>query len=180
VLPWTLVGTLVIVAALYDVRERRIPNGLTFGLMLAGLGYGAVTGGIAGAFDALAGLGTGFALLLPLYLLRATGAGDVKLAAAIGAWCGARTTVWVLCYAAIVGGALAVLWIAWRSFRAGTTRPWRELGLRLLAMFACPVASRAELKASVSRAKYSVPYAVPIAIGFWLQIFLSWGPAQPV
>jgi len=72
------------VAAAIDVGARRVPNRLTggiaaVGLLLAGL---QVTG--AGLAAALGGLCVGALLMLPGHLIGRTGAGDVKLLAALG------------------------------------------------------------------------------------------------
>ena len=73
-----------------DLRSRRIPNRLVLaGVLLAAVMHAALlaTGQPALAGDAWwstpAGLLAGAAALLPLYLLRATGAGDVKLVAMV-------------------------------------------------------------------------------------------------
>jgi prepilin peptidase CpaA len=83
-----LVVAFVVAAAGFDVRTHRIPNWLVLlgavtciaGQMIqpALLGFGSA--------GALKGIAVGFAILLPLYLLRATGAGDVKLMAMVGAY----------------------------------------------------------------------------------------------
>jgi prepilin peptidase CpaA len=81
--------TLVVAAAVCDVRARRIPNRLVLAGWLAALpAQCAAHGAAAGALTWLAGWLTGFAMLLPFYLLRGMAAGDVKLMAAAGAWLG--------------------------------------------------------------------------------------------
>ena len=81
--------TLVIAAAVCDVRARRIPNRLVLAGWLAALPAQCAAHGVAaGALTWLAGWLTGFAMLLPFYLLRGMAAGDVKLMAGAGAWLG--------------------------------------------------------------------------------------------
>src|SRR2546426_6635098 len=85
-----LVVAFAAVAAVFDGRTHRIPNWLVLlGAVACIAGQliqpALLPFGIAGA---LKGIGVGFALLLPLYLLRATGAGDVKLMAMVGAYLG--------------------------------------------------------------------------------------------
>ncbi len=71
-----------------DFKTRRIPNYLTLGGVLGGLGFQLGYHGLPGLLDGLAGLGLGFGLLLGPYLLGGMGAGDVKASAALGAWLG--------------------------------------------------------------------------------------------
>lgn len=111
---------LLIAAVTRDLRSRRIPNGLVlFGLALGllfqtvapsggGLFLPTGSGGL-GPWAALAGAATGLALLLPMYALRALGAGDVKLLAMVGMWLGAGPVAWTALWTLLAGGALALL-----------------------------------------------------------------------
>jgi prepilin peptidase CpaA len=104
---------LLVVIALYaawcDVRTRRIPNALTLGSALAGLLLAAAGWGDGPSFGAaLAGAALGLALLLPLYAVRALGAGDAKLMAAVGAFVGAPAMVFVFLLTGIAGGIAAL------------------------------------------------------------------------
>src|SRR3954466_2040420 len=80
-----LLGILVLVAAGYDIRYRRIPNWLVLAGIVTGFAWNVFSSGWSGLGHAAAGFGLGLALYFPLYLLRARGAGDVKLLAAVGA-----------------------------------------------------------------------------------------------
>ena len=73
-----------VTAAGIDLRTRRVPNALNAALVSIGALL-AITGlsGIS-VVAAAAGLGLGLALMLPGFLFGATGAGDVKLFAAMG------------------------------------------------------------------------------------------------
>ena len=97
------------VAALIDVRSRRIPNWLTLGTLFLGLGLNAWLHGFGGLTTAIFGAALGFALLVPFYVMRVMGAGDVKLLSALGALVGAQALVSVAVYAALVGGAISLL-----------------------------------------------------------------------
>ena len=74
--------------AAIDLRTRRVPNPLTMGLAAIGVVYAAFGIGGLSLGASLAGLALGLALMLPGHLIGATGAGDVKLFAAAGAFVG--------------------------------------------------------------------------------------------
>ena len=104
------------IASVIDWRTRKIPNWLTFSMVGAGLTRSFVTWSLGLGFtplDALAGFGLGFAIGLPLFLLRARGAGDCKLYMAAGVWTGWEGIVLltvieaVLGFVAVVAAALA-------------------------------------------------------------------------
>jgi prepilin peptidase CpaA len=107
----------LIAAAIYDVRYRRIPNWLTVSGVLLGLAINAVIGesGGRGILFALAGLGVAFGMYMVLYILRAMGAGDVKLMAAVGALVGWKAWFGVFFVTAIVGGIMALLLVMVRG-----------------------------------------------------------------
>lgn len=96
-------------AAVIDLRTRRIPNALTGALAVIGVGIAAAKLGPVGLGGALLGCALGLAFMLPGHLFGATGAGDVKLFAAAGALLGPATTVQAFLYTAIIGGVLAVV-----------------------------------------------------------------------
>jgi prepilin peptidase CpaA len=96
-------------AAVIDVRTRRIPNALTASLALVGLGLAAAQIGPVGLGGAVIGGLLGFAFMLPGNVFGATGAGDVKLFAAAGALLGPATTVRAFFFTAIAGGVLALI-----------------------------------------------------------------------
>ena len=96
-------------AAVIDLRTRRIPNALTGALAVIGIGIAAAKLGPIGLGGALLGCALGLAFMLPGHFFGATGAGDVKLFAAAGALLGPATTVQAFLYPAIIGGVLAVV-----------------------------------------------------------------------
>ena len=111
-----LVVGLVILTASTDIVCRRIPNPLiAMGLVAAFMVQAFLLGPVTGLGDALAGALTGFALLIPLYLLRATGAGDVKLLAMIGAWVGPTMILYVALVSFIIGGVWSIAWTLLRG-----------------------------------------------------------------
>ncbi len=95
-------------AATIDLRTRRIPNQLTLAIGVLGVALAAshVTG--ITVKGALIGCVIGLLLMLPGHVIGATGAGDVKLFAALGTLLGPAHIVLAFLYTAIAGGVLAV------------------------------------------------------------------------
>src|SRR5688572_23697423 len=99
---------LLVVAAVVDWRTRRIPNWLTFTLVLSGIAQSFMPHAVVSPTGALLGLCVGFVLTFALYALGAVGGGDVKLLAGIGAWLGPQAALAVFCVEAIVGMVMAL------------------------------------------------------------------------
>ena len=116
----TAIAAVTIAAAAVDLRTRRVPNWLTFGTAALGITM-AMTHldgvGVAGAFE---GLLVGLLLMLPGHVIGRTGAGDVKLLAALGTLLGPRSIAMAFLYTAIAGGGIAVL-VAMRRRRLRET-----------------------------------------------------------
>jgi prepilin peptidase CpaA len=103
---------LLVAACVSDLRARLIPNRIVVATIVAGLVFAMVTKrDITGLSHAGAGLLTGFVVWFPFYLLRMMGAGDVKLFAASATFLGARGALEGALYTALVGGALALLYM---------------------------------------------------------------------
>ena len=98
----------VAIAAAIDLRTRRVPNPLTLLLAAAGVGFAVFGVGGLTIGASLLGLALGLMLMLPGHLLGATGAGDVKLFAALGALVGPAHIATAFVYTAIAGGVIAV------------------------------------------------------------------------
>jgi prepilin peptidase CpaA len=97
---------LVIVAVVWDLRTRRIPNALTLSGFFTALALRALPGGEALLVGVLGGL-IGLAISFPLVLLGGLGGGDAKLLAAVGAFLGPADLPVALLVTALVGGAMA-------------------------------------------------------------------------
>ena len=106
---WSALAVVLAAAAVIDVRQRRIPNGLVAPLALGGIAYAAAVGGAPALLASLLGIAVGVAALYFQFSRGWMGAGDVKLLGAIGAWCGAGGALYVLVLASVVGGALALV-----------------------------------------------------------------------
>jgi prepilin peptidase CpaA len=114
-----------------DCRDRRVANGLVAVGGVAALVCSALHAAPFGTTPAQAAIGAsiGFAVLVPFFLLGVMGAADVKVFAAIGAWCGASALlgVWVAATLASALHALVVLAAGrLRSEGGPGWSPWRE------------------------------------------------------
>jgi prepilin peptidase CpaA len=115
-----LLLALVLGAAVYDVRYRRIPNWLTATGVLLGVLLNTFPGLLyshflsvewSGLWLSLKGLGLAFGVYVALYALRAMGAGDVKLMAAVGAVVGPQNWFGIFVLTALVGGVMSLILI---------------------------------------------------------------------
>ena len=100
---------LVAVATRADVRTRTIPNRLTFPALLLGLALHAALGGADGFKSALVGMAVAGGILLPGWLFRWMGAGDVKLMAAVGAWMAWPQALIAVLASLVMGGVIALI-----------------------------------------------------------------------
>jgi prepilin peptidase CpaA len=153
-----------------DVRRRRIANrlvlcGLLLALALHALALSGGSAGLAGStvWAPLAGLLAGGLALLPLYLLRACGAGDVKLMAVVGAFVGPSAALVAALCTLVAGGVLSLAFMIARGIAARTLANLRGMvaawsaGLRTGHGVQLPP----PLDATAAR----LPYAVAIACG---------------
>jgi prepilin peptidase CpaA len=145
--------------AAIDLRTRRVPNPLTMGLAATGIAFAACGVGGLSLAASLEGLALGLALMLPGHLLGATGAGDVKLFAAAGAFIGPAHMVSAFLYTALAGGGLALAVALWRN------RVRQTLGdtARLIATAG---ASAPSIESPIENNRFA--YAPAIAVGTML------------
>ena len=104
---------LLVAAAVSDWRSLRIPNALTLGGAALGLAVSFLPGGVTPAESAGAAALV-LVLLLPLWLLHVTGAGDVKLMAMTGTFLGLPGVLYAVLFTLIAGGIAALAFAAWR------------------------------------------------------------------
>lgn len=167
---WRLVvvGTWMIVGAVIDGWKLKVPNWLTFSMILCGWAYWATTGlgnfgtSFAGAFAA------GGLLLIP-YMIGGMGAGDVKLYAGFGAWMvplpwfGYTHLLWAFAISVILGAVMAIAMIAWRGTALVNMENAKDIMNDLQTS-----GSIGEVAAKAKARKPSLmllPYGVPLTIG---------------
>jgi prepilin peptidase CpaA len=162
---------MVAIAAVYDVRFRRIPNWLVLTGLVLGLGLNAFLFRWSGARESLLGLVVAFLIYFPLYLLRGMGAGDVKLMAAIGAVVGPANWFGIFIISALLGGIAAVFLLLSRGRLLNSLWNIGFLFQRLFS-FQAPYA-REELDIS-SPKSVKLPHGVAIAVGSVLFLAAAW------
>ena len=165
-----LLVVLLMLAAFIDVRTFRIPNWLTVGGAVMGLAFGAAIQwqllGPAWAIDgflwSLGGLAAGLALMLPMYVLRVMGAGDVKLMAMAGAFLGLGQVVPAVLCVFVTGGIAAVVYVLFRRQLAQLATNLKNVafGMAFSVMAGQRVGGMAP-GASVGK----LPYGVSISLG---------------
>ena len=148
-----------VTAAGIDLRTRRVPNALS--ATLASVGAVLALTGLSGvsAAAAAAGLGLGLALMLPGFLFGATGAGDVKLFAAMGTLVGPAHILRAFLFTAVAGGLLAIAVAARRG------RLQQTLG-RTAVLVASRGANATAIEAPIENNRFA--YAPAIAVGVTL------------
>lgn len=153
-----------LVASIVDVRSRRVPNALTFPLAVVGIWLAAAGLGRIDTGAALLGLVVGLGVMLPLHIIGGTGAGDVKLVAALGTLLGPLGILNAIVRMGIAGGVIAIA-VALQRGRLRTTM----FGTALVLARADGAAAAIESQDANNR----FPYAPAIAIGAAL-VALGW------
>jgi prepilin peptidase CpaA len=158
-----LLLVVVAIAGFYDLRFRRIPNWLVLIGLVVGIGLNSFLFEWAGLQRALLGMGLALLVYFPLYLLRAMGAGDAKLMAAVGSILGPGNWLAVFVLTSVLGGlvALIVLLFAGRIRKAFWNVGWI---LNEVIHLRAPYHSSEELDVRSPRAM-RMPHGVMIAFG---------------
>ena len=158
-----LAGAAVCAAAgaVCDVRYKRIPNRLTYGSILVGLGARAILAGGRGLLDGLAGGLACGAVFLLFFLVRGMGGGDVKLVAAAGVWCGLSQVPTLLIATALAGGLLAV---GYMVARRRIARTLLNLGSLMHYHITSGVRPHPDLNIA-DPGSIRIPYGLAIAVG---------------
>lgn len=169
----------VLVATFTDLRSRRIPNWLTVSTLVLGFVLNALIAypaPLEGVWLAAKGFALAFVLNLVMYMLHMTGAGDVKLLAAIGAMVGCSDFLGIFLLTALLGGVLAIILVLvkgrvrqtlWNvGYMAGELMKWHA-----------PYVTREQLDVGSSKA-LRLPGAVRISLGVvaFLVMARVWSP----
>src|SRR5258708_26259880 len=112
--PWIPAVLVAMGAGILDWRYGRIPNWLTVSGFAAGIAVNTILYRWPGLKAALLGTLLGLGLLLPFVLVRSLGAGDWKLAGALGACLGPRQLLSVLMGTILVARVMALAVVLWK------------------------------------------------------------------
>jgi prepilin peptidase CpaA len=162
---------LATVAAIWDLRTRRIPNWLVLAGLVAGFGLNGFLFGLPGLATAGLGMLAGFSIYLVLHLLRAMGAGDVKFMAAVGSLVGWHEWFRIF-FAAVIVGAIAGLILAFAKGRLGRTLNNVGYIISEIAHGRPPHVRREDLDVKSEKA-LRLPHGASIAAGIF--ILAGWG-----
>ena len=143
-------------SAIVDLHTRRVPNGLTLGIGALGVALAATRMTGVSVLGALGGFAVGLVLMLPGHVFGATGAGDVKLFAALGTLLGPGRTGVAFIYTALAGGLLAVIVASRRRRFAATVE-------RTAALVRTGGGNAAEIERATENNRFA--YAPAIAAG---------------
>ena len=183
--PLAFLCAAMVLAAVIDGWKLKVPNWLTFPLVLSGWLLGLAhnfdlwpSTGVGGIGAALAGTALGFGLLLPVYAIGGMGAGDVKMQMGFGSWVGAFYGLgatetspgalwiiwWAFCLAVILGGVIALGMIVVRGqYRRNLANTRAIVGDLFKSSSIDQVAGNA---AKRKPRMHLLPYGIPLCLGF--------------
>lgn len=167
--PVWMVTLFLILAAVIDGFELKVPNWLTFPMIISGWIYSAAAASWTGdpwwigLQWSMLGMVVGLMLLLPAYAIGGMGAGDVKLMAGVGAWMHATHTFYAFCATAIVGAVLAVGMVLFRRAWSKHLRQFWMIAMEIMTIRDPNQLS--EIAAERKSSMLLLPYGIPIAIG---------------
>jgi prepilin peptidase CpaA len=191
---WVVVAGMIL-AAVIDGWKRRVPNWLTFSLILSGwaLGLyhdflhwevfnwhidgwqtaeGKFVTGIGGFLASLGCTVIGFLLLFPLLLLRGMGKGDVKMQMGFGAWVGAFfgwSPGWLIVILAFAVGALigGLIGFGMMIYNRSYRQNLQNMqAIMMDVMVGAGLGKMAERGQQLRDKGPKLPYGIPLCLGF--------------
>ncbi len=173
---------LLLAAAFMDAKDKRIPNILTFPLILIGLILNIIINGISGIGFSFLGFLLGLAIFFIPFAVGLMGGGDVKLMAAIGALMGWKFTLISAIFSAIAGIGVVFVYLIYKGrlfnyFRkyfvviGRTILKYIDFSEKNIIGSKLKGFSYSDEAKEEENAKLYVPYGVSIAIG---TLFVLW------
>ncbi len=155
-------------ATVSDLRYSRIPNWLTYPGLAVGISYFTITNEYAGFSFSAAGALVGFALLLLPYILGGTGAGDVKLLAAVGSFLGPEGVFETFLVSCAVGGLCGLMVLVYNRSLAKTLKRYFLMVKTFIFTFKFFYIHPDEREKA-----YKVPYGFAIALGAFSYVYFG-------
>jgi prepilin peptidase CpaA len=157
------------IAALWDLKSRKIPNLITYPMMLAGLVFHGLNNGFFGLGFSSAGLLVGTSVFLIPYILGGMGAGDAKLMGGAGAILGTTGVIIAAVISVLIGFVYAIVLLLvhhdyGRSFL-------KRSGITLKTFFF--TRRWVPIPPGEDEIQPILSYALPIAIGTLFYIYLK-------
>jgi prepilin peptidase CpaA len=166
----TVACACAVVASVTDLRSRRIPNRLTGPAILVGLLLHLALGGPTQlGLSALAGLIAGGIFLL-FFVACGMGGGDVKLMAAVGCLAGTAYIKDILIATVLIGAVMGIVLALYH----GRLRSTFSNVFALVGHHGSKgLVTHPELHVK-NPATLRLPYALPIALGCMVAVFISY------
>ncbi len=175
-----ILSLLLIISAYFDITKKKIPNFITFPVILWGLLTYTIFDGFTGFKFSGFGFLVGLSVFLIPFILGGMGGGDVKLMAAIGALKGWRFVLYTTIYTGLAGGVIVII-ILIKEKKLGITLKrviaiiLKPIFFILTLTFNNDLLKRVDnwlLKTQVDWEKRYIPYGVAIGIGAVLAYFI--------
>lgn len=178
---------LVAASGFFDLKERKIPNKITFTGILIGILFNIITGGWMGLLQSILGMFAGLTIFFLPFVMGGMGAGDVKLMGAIGALMGWQFSVMTALYSAIVGGIMVLIYLLYTGRLRETMTKMIYALINIILQFAIRLGYnetvyKAHEKFSKNGHDYKkiyIPYGVAIAGGAVL-VLIAYKNGYPI
>lgn len=173
---------LLLIAAFSDVKDKKVPNKLTFPVILLGFILNIMINGFNGISLSVLGFLLGLAIFFLPFAFGLMGGGDVKLMAAIGALMGWKFTLASAAFSAVAGIIVVIGYLLYKGSLLTYFKPYfAGVGRLILRYIYFPRESIIgekfkkfsydnEVKHREDEKLY-VPYALAIALG---TLFVLW------
>nr|WP_170302231.1 A24 family peptidase [Desulfosarcina widdelii] len=152
-----------------DLRRQKIPNVVTYSMMLFGIIFHIVNAGLAGLIFSIEGMFVGTGIFIIPYLLGGMGAGDAKLMGGVGAILGVTGVIIAAVISILLGliYAIILLLINWSFGRSFLKRSYTTLKTFLFTKQWVPIPPPKGEKQPV------LCYALPIAVGTLYTVYIK-------
>lgn len=166
---------IAVIAAFNDLKTGKISNAIVFPVFVLGLLWCFSESGLDGLANSILG-GLLPLTLLPLFIMRMLGGGDIKLLMALGSWLGFEDCTRLILLSILCGGIMAVVVMA---FQRNCGFRFRKLGIYLKS---CLIGRRLLPYQDFSRMEHgaALPFALAVLLGFTCLLLSKGGMIPPI